>query len=190
MSQIAAVLLAAGRSTRLPANKLLQPFRGKPLLRHAAEAALASRASPVIVVTGHNAQEVAAMVNAPGVIIVDNFEFSTGLSSSLKRGVKTVPPQCDGALILLGDMPFVTPALIDALLEAFDPAKGREVIVPVHNGRRGNPVLWGRRFFPALLALTGDRGAKELMALQDDLLYPLEVPDDGCLIDIDTADQF
>jgi molybdenum cofactor cytidylyltransferase len=190
MSRIAAVLLAAGLSTRLPANKLLQPFRGKPLVRHAVEAALASRASPLIVVTGHNSREVTAVVNAPGVITVDNSDFSTGLSSSLKCGIKTVPPSCDGALILLGDMPFVTPALIDALLEAFDPARGREAIVPVHQGRRGNPVLWGRRFFPALLALTGDRGAKQLMALQGDLLYPLEVPDDGCLIDIDTADQF
>jgi molybdenum cofactor cytidylyltransferase len=190
MSKIAAVLLAAGLSTRLPANKLLQPFRGKPLVCHAAQAALASRASPLIVVTGHKAGEVAAVVSTPGIIIVDNLEFSTGLSSSLKCGVRAVPSQCDGALILLGDMPFVTAALIDTLLEAFDPAKSREVIVPVHQGRRGNPVLWGRRFFPALLALTGDRGAKQLMALQDDLLYPLEVPDDGCLIDIDTADQF
>jgi molybdenum cofactor cytidylyltransferase len=190
MSKVAAVLLAAGLSTRLPANKLLQPFRGKPLVCHAAEAARTSRASPLIVVTGHNAREVAAVVNAAGVITVDNSEFSTGLSSSLKCGVRSVPAECEGALILLGDMPFVTPALIDALLDAFEPAKGREVIVPVHHGRRGNPVLWGRRFFPALLALTGDRGGKQLMALHPDLLYQLEVPDDGCLIDLDTAEDF
>lgn len=186
-TRIAAVLLAAGMSSRLPGGKLLLPLQGKSLVRHAADAALASRASPLIAVTGHDAAKVSSALASPNIQIVKNSGYTTGLSSSLKCGLAAVPPDCDGALILLGDMPYVSTALIDALVDAFGP--GRELIVPVRHGRRGNPVLWGRRFFPQLLALTGDKGGKHLMALHEDVLYQLEAPDDGCLIDIDRVED-
>ena len=174
-------------SSRLPGGKLLLPLQGKSLVRHAADAALASRASPLIAVTGHDAAKVSSALASPNIQIVKNSGYTTGLSSSLKCGLAAVPPDCDGALILLGDMPYVSTALIDALVDAFGP--GRELIVPVRHGRRGNPVLWGRRFFPQLLALTGDKGGKHLMALHEDVLYQLEAPDDGCLIDIDRVED-
>jgi molybdenum cofactor cytidylyltransferase len=185
--KIAAIILAAGLSSRLPEGKLLLPFGGKPLVRHAADAALASRASPVIAVTGHEAERVSSALASPKIQIVENRDYATGLSSSLKCGLRAVPAACEGVVILLGDMPYVTTALIDALVDAFD--HGREIVVPVRQGRRGNPVLWGRRFFPELLALTGDQGAKHLMALHADVLYQLEALDDGVLIDIDRVEN-
>lgn len=184
-----AVVLAAGSSSRMPTHKLLLPFAGKPLIRHAVEAAAASRAAPVVVVTGHAAAAVEAALQGLGVWIVENKDFSKGLSESLKCGLGSLPPACEAAVILLGDMPLVTAGLIDALIAAFDPARGRAICVPVRGGRRGNPVLWGRQFFPELLALDGDAGAKRLMALHEDVLHPLEVADDAAFIDIDTRDD-
>ncbi len=185
---IAAIVLAAGRSTRFGANKLLQPLAGKAVLRHAVEAALGSQADPVIVVTGNESAVVKAVLAGLPVIFVDNPDFSTGLSSSLKCGVRNLPAGCEGVLVLLGDMPFVGPPIIDRLIGAFAPE--RAICVPVHRGRRGHPVLWARRFFAGLLALEGDAGAKQLMALHRDLVYELEVDDDAIHIDIDTKEDF
>lgn len=170
-------------------NKLLSPLGGRPLVRYAVEAAAMSRASPVIVVTGYAAAEVAAAVAGIDVEIVENKDHANGLSASLKCGVRHVPPVCNGAVILLADMPFVAPMLIDALIEAFEPAPGREICVPVRARRRGNPVLWGRRFFPEMMALTGDEGAKRLLATHEDTLYQLETEDDGAFTDIDTPED-
>lgn len=188
-ANIAAVVLAAGLSSRMPGNKLLAPLAGKPVIRHVAEAAVSSRASSVFVVTGNAATEVAGALDKLNIQLVENTDYASGLSESLKCGVRHVPADCDGVLVLLGDMPFVTTGLIDSLIDAFDPARGREICVPVCQGRRGNPVLWGRRFFPDLLALAGDQGAKHLMDLYADVLCELEVEDDASLIDIDTPDD-
>jgi molybdenum cofactor cytidylyltransferase len=186
-TRIAAVVLAAGLSSRMPGNKLLAPLAGKPIVRHVVDAAITSRASPVLVVTGNAMVEVTAALNDLTIQFVENHDYAGGLSESLKCGVKHIPADCDGVLVLLGDMPFVTAKLIDSLINAFD--QGHEICAPIHHGRRGNPVLWGRRFFPDLLALTGDKGARHLMDLHADTLCELEVEDDASLIDIDTPDD-
>jgi molybdenum cofactor cytidylyltransferase len=188
MTRIAAVVLAAGWSNRFGTNKLVAPIAGAPVVRHVVETALASRVSPVVVVTGYCAAAVAATLSGLPIETIENRAFAKGLSESLKCGVRNVPADCEGAVILLGDMPFVRPALIDALVEAFDPAR-RAICVPVRNGRRGNPVLWGRAFFPELLALEGDAGGKRLMTLHEDVLCELDAGDDGPLIDIDTPED-
>ena len=122
------------------------------------------------------------------VSFVENKEFAKGLSTSLKCGLRALPDDCDGAVILLGDMPAISPNLLDRLIAAFDPAQGRAIVVPTRGGRRGNPVLWARRFFPEILALEGDTGAKRLMVLHRDLVHELEAADDGPFIDIDTPE--
>lgn len=186
-SGIAAVVLAAGRSTRLPGNKLLQSLGDTPIVRQTVEAVLASRASPIIVVTGNEASRVQQALAGLNVLFVDNVGYTDGLSSSLKCGLRNVPAECGGAIIALGDMPFVTTHTYDSLISAFAP--GREICVPVHRGRRGNPVLWGRRFFGEMLQLAGDKGAKHLMTLHPDLVTEVEVPDGAILVDIDTPDD-
>jgi molybdenum cofactor cytidylyltransferase len=100
-----------------------------------------------------------------------------------------VPPENDGALIVLGDMPSVTPALLYTLIAAFDPGEGRAICVATHAGKRGNPVLWARRFFPEMMAIEGDVGAKHIMAANDELVCEVEAPDDAPLIDIDTKED-
>lgn len=184
---IAAIVLAAGQSSRMQGkNKLLEDFRGRPLVRHAAEAALGSKASPVIVVTGKDGDAVKAALKGLDVRFADNPAFAEGLSSSLKAGIRAVPEESAGAVICLGDMPQVSGALIDRLIGGFAPERGAVIVAPVRNKQRGNPVLWARRFFPELLKLEGDIGARKLASFYDEGLLEVEVSDDGAFADIDT----
>jgi molybdenum cofactor cytidylyltransferase len=187
--RVAAVVLAAGRSTRMGGpNKLLAEIKGKPLVRIAVEQALASRASPVVVVTGHQRKETESAIAGLDVKLVHNPDFAQGLATSLKAGVAAIPAGNDGAVICLADMPGVSAALIDKLIAAFDPEKGALVVLPTLEGKRGNPVLWSRRFFPDLMAIEGDIGARHLIARYAEAVT--EVPVDGraAFTDVDTPD--
>jgi molybdenum cofactor cytidylyltransferase len=162
--RVAAVVLGAGRSTRMGAiNKMLAEIGGKPLVRIAAEQAVASRAQPVIVVTGHEREKVEAALKGLPVRLVHNPDFSEGLGSSLKAGIAAVPESADAAIVCLGDMPQVDAVLINRLIATFDPERGALVVVPSIDGRRGNPVLWSNRFFHDLMSIQGDIGARHLI---------------------------
>jgi molybdenum cofactor cytidylyltransferase len=184
-ASVAAIVLAAGRSSRMGAHKMLADIAGKPMVRWAVEAALQSRARPVLVVTGHEAAQVQAALTGLDVRFVHNGAFATGLSSSLKAGIRALPPTCDGALILLGDMPEITAAHIDRLIEAFTPDT---IVVPTHEGQRGNPVLWPARCFEAMLQLDGDTGAKRLLDAGPDLVREVDVGTPAISTDVDTPD--
>jgi len=185
----AAIVLAAGRSTRMGgANKLIAEISGRPLVRIAAEQALASQARPVIVVTGHQRERVAAALSGLDVVLVHNPDYAAGLSTSLKTGIAAVPADADGAIVALGDMPQVDAALIDRLLSAFDPEKGALVVVPTIDGERGNPVVWSRRFFPELAAIEGDVGARHLIASYPEAVVEVPMTGKAALIDVDTPD--
>jgi len=184
--KIAAIVLAAGLSSRMGRNKLLAGLNGKPLLRHAVEAAATSAADPVIVVTGNESGKVADALAGLEVRTVVNPDYALGLSTSLRAGIAALPGDCDGALVLLGDMPGVSSALLDRMIAAFSPADNRAIVVASHGGKRGNPVLWARRFFPEILMLEGDSGAKPLIAANGELVCEVEAADDGPLADIDT----
>ncbi len=186
---VAAAILAAGRSRRAGAgNKLLARLHGKPLVVHAAEAALAAGAEPVLVVIGHDGARVhAALADLP-VGRVENPDYSAGMGRSLATAVAALPAEPAGLLVLLGDMPWVRSDHLEALSGAFRSSAGTAVCVPVHAGRRGNPVLWPRRLFGRLSALDGDEGARSL--LQDAAAEPVhavDIGDDGVLRDVDTA---
>lgn len=184
----AAVILAAGRSVRMGggANKLLESVGGVPVVRRVAEAALASRAAPVIVVTGHEGERVAQALEGLDVRLVHNPDHASGMASSLKAGIAAVPEAAAGAFVALGDMPLVEPGLFDRLMEAYAPDEGRFIAVPVSGGARGHPVLWSRRYFPALCALDGDTGARHLLAMHADAVTEVEVAGEGAFLDVDT----
>jgi molybdenum cofactor cytidylyltransferase len=187
--RIAAIVLAAGRSTRMGGpNKLLAEIGGKPLVRIAVEQALASRARPVIVVTGHQRDKVEAALTALDVRFVHNPNFAEGLSTSVKTGLAALPAEADGAIVCLGDMPQVTAPLIDKLTAAFDPEKGALVVIPVIDGKRGNPVVWARRFFPELMAIDGDIGARHLIGRYPEAVAEVALTDTAALVDVDTPD--
>lgn len=188
--RVAAVVLAAGRSTRMGAvNKMLAEIGGKPLVRIAAEQALASRSWPVIVVTGHERERVEAALAGLAVRFVHNPDYADGLGASLKAGIAAVPADADGAIVCLGDMPQVDSALIDKLLAAFDPERGALVVVPSIDGRRGNPVVWSRRFFHDLMAISGDIGARHLIGSYAEAVVEVPVKGAAALTDIDTPES-
>ncbi len=186
---ITAVILAAGRSTRMGGpNKLLAELSGKPLVRIVTEQALASGASGVIVVTGHQAAEVEKALAGLKVKFVRNPDFAAGLATSVKSGIAAVPANADGAVVCLGDMPLIDARLIDRLIEAFAPDRGNLIAVPVSDGRRGNPVLWSRRFFDELMTLDGDIGARHLIAKHNQAVAEVPVEGHGAFLDIDTPE--
>jgi molybdenum cofactor cytidylyltransferase len=185
--QVAAIILAAGRSTRMGGpNKLLAELGGKPLVRIVAEQALASKAQGVIVVTGHQAELVEKALHGLNVKFVRNPDFAEGLAGSVKAGIAAVPGDADGAVVCLGDMPMISAQLIDHLIEAFAPDRGNLIAVPVSDGRRGNPVLWSRRFFNELMTLDGDIGARHLIAKHSEAVAEVPVEGFGAFLDIDT----
>jgi molybdenum cofactor cytidylyltransferase len=187
--RVAAIVLAAGRSTRMGAhNKLLAHLDGKPMVRVVVETALASKARPVLVVTGHMAAEVDSTLAGLDVRLVANPDFATGLASSLKAGIRAVPADCDGALILLGDMPRIAPQHVDRLLDAFM-AGPEGIVVPVHEGRQGNPVLWPHRHLSLLLQLEGDAGARRLIAARPDEVREVDLGTTAIFADIDTPEE-
>ena len=187
--KVGAVVLAAGRGTRMGGpNKLLAEVSGKPLVRHAVEAALGSRARPVVVVTGHEQEKVEAALAGLDVRVVHNPHYAEGLSTSLKTGLAALPEEASGALVLLGDMPRVTSMLIDKLIGAFDPAAGALAVVPVRNGHRGNPVLFSRAFFSELRTVTGDVGARGLLGSHGEGVVEVPVADDAAFLDVDTPE--
>jgi len=184
---VAAIILAAGRSTRMGGpNKLLAELGGKTLVRIVAEQALASKAKGVIVVTGHQAEQVEKALQGLSVKFVRNPDFAKGLASSVKAGIAAVADSADGAVICLGDMPLIDARLIDRLIEAFAPDRGNLIAVPVSDNRRGNPVLWSRRFFHELMALDGDIGARHLIARHSEAVAEVPVEGHGAFLDIDT----
>lgn len=185
--RIAAVLLAAGRSSRMgERNKLLIPVEGKPMVRHAAEAALAAHVRELVVVTGHMAGEVAAALEGLPVRLIHNPDYAQGLSSSLKAGIGALGRKVDGAIVMLGDMPRIGAEHLTRLTAAFAPAQGKTIVVPTVDGKRGNPVLWGRAHFDAFRAIEGDVGARHLIGANEAALVEVAMPDGASLLDVDT----
>jgi molybdenum cofactor cytidylyltransferase len=187
--RISALMLAAGQSRRMGGpNKLLAEIDGVPMVARVAQRLLASRARPVIAVLGNQAEAVDAALGKLPIERVRNPEFAGGLSTSLKRGIAALPAGLDGVLVCLGDMPLITGRHIDRLIAAFNPLEGRAIIVPTRRGKRGNPVLWSKQFFPEMAELAGDVGAKHLIGEHAELVAEVEMDDDAILVDIDTPE--
>ena len=186
---IAGLVLAAGQSRRMgTANKLLADIDGKPMVRHAVEALVASSAAPVVVVTGHEADSVRGALAGLDVRVADNPDYADGLSTSLAAGIGALPDGVDGVIVCLGDMPMVEARHVNRLISAFDQEEGRTICVPVTAGKRGNPVLWGADYFDDMARIKGDVGAKHLMGLYAEAVCEVAVEDSAVLTDIDTPE--
>jgi len=187
--RVAGVVLAAGRSARMgAANKLLQVLDGVPMVRRVAEIARRSRLNPLVVVLGHEAEAVRGALAGLPVTFVENPDYASGMSSSIACGIAAVAGATDGAMILLGDMPWVSVGDVNALLEAFEPEAGRGICAPVVDRRRGNPVVWAARYFPELRTLEGDVGARHLLTVHDDDVCEVPVAGNGVVRDVDTPE--
>jgi molybdenum cofactor cytidylyltransferase len=167
-------------------NKLLLEVGGRPMLARVVDAILATPVRPVWVVTGHQADAVRAALANREVHFAHNAQHAKGIGTSICVGVRALDPATDGALVCLGDLPGLRTASVQALLAAFHPER---ICVPVHDGRRGHPVLFGRRFFPELAALAADRGARGILKAHPDAVCEVPVADAGVVLDVDDAQQ-
>jgi len=185
--RVAAIVLAAGQSSRMGSNKLLAELSGEPMIRRTV-AAMRQAADMTIVVTGRDADGIATALGGLPVTLVHNERYAEGLSTSLRAGIEALPPDTDAAVIALGDMPLVTAESVRRLIAAYSPAEHRSICVPVHKGERGNPVLWGRQHFAALRDMSGDRGARVLFEALGEEIVEVAMPDDAVLRDADTPE--
>ncbi|MGD9897172.1 MAG: NTP transferase domain-containing protein [Candidatus Methylacidiphilaceae bacterium] len=187
---IAAIILAAGGSSRMrPDHKLLLPIRGEAMIRHVVRAARAADLAPIVIVVGCRAKDVTAAIADLGARCLENPEWETGIASSIRRGIRALPEACSAAMILLADMPRVAESHLRRLSTAFAREKAATILVPTYRGKRGNPLLWGRRHFAALTALQGERGGRTLLSELESFAKEVPMEDDGILVDLDTPQE-
>jgi len=188
---VAAVVLAAGRSSRMGRHKLLLPLFGKPLIVHVVQAALAARCSEVVVVLGYQAAAIRSLLANYPVQLVENTDFVAGQSTSVRAGIAALGPEADAALFLLGDQPLVSPELLNRLIDTYY-TQQVDAVVPAYAGQRGNPVLFSRALFPQLVAVTGDQGGRTVLmeALRTGRAAIVPVDDPVINSDVDTWEEY
>ena len=201
----AAIILAAGTSSRMGAgrHKLLLPLGERPVLAHVIEATLASQAHPIILVLGHQAEQVRASIiqytTYPSMTLIENPDYLQGMSTSLRVGLQTLTTKdnkreplsysVDGALVILGDQPLMTTRILDALI-ATKQATGKPIIAPLYNDKRGNPVLFDASLFPELMQVTGDEGGRSILERHRQDVTTVEVGDELAAYDVDTWEAY
>jgi len=190
--RVAAIVLAAGAARRMRGgDKLLEPVAGRPVLRAVTEAALASRAAEVVVVLPPDAPDRRAAVDGTGARVVVAADWAAGMAASLRAGLAAIAERADAVVVLLADMPEVAAADIDRVIAAYDPDGGRAICRAVtEDGRPGHPVLFGRRFFEALAALEGDRGAREVIAAAPEFVADVPLRGGAAVTDLDTPEDW
>jgi len=187
-ARVAAIVLAAGEARRYGSQKLLAPLAGRPLLQHAVDAACASSLSPIVIVLGADADAIAAQLDPGRARIVRNPDYASGQASSLRSGVDAIGTEADAAIVLLGDQPGVTAALLDALV-AHQRETGAVAVLCLQDGRRSPPTLLHQELWPEIAALRGDVGAREILARRSDVATLTVERAFARLDDIDTRDD-
>lgn len=190
-SRVGALILAAGRSTRMgSSNKLLAPLAGQPMVSHVIAAAKNANLATITLITGHDSDKMDQLFAHEQINIIYNPDYASGMASSLRRGLTTIDKNIDAVLVLLGDMPFVSTKVINSLVEAFYAAhnvgNGLDIVAPMYGNKRGNPVLWSVRYLDELRAIKGDTGGRYLLNKYAHRVAIVATEEDGSIIDIDT----
>jgi molybdenum cofactor cytidylyltransferase len=188
--KVAAIILAAGSSSRMGEQyKLLAPVGGIPMIKRVADAALGAEVFSTTVVTGRQADDVRSTLRGCDIGFVHNPDYHEGIAGSLKLGLSSLPEDIDGVMILLADMPFITATHINELIAEFNPVTERDIVAPIREGRLGNPVIWSARYLPAMMKLSGDRGARPLLEEFAANVWEVPMGDDAIFMDIDTSTE-
>ncbi len=187
--QVTAIVLAAGKSTRMGQQKLLMPFKGKSMIATVVAKIAGSAASRTIVVTGSERYKMEEGLKAYPVIFADNEKYEEGMHTSVQTGVAAVGPETDGYLIFLGDQPMVSEAVINRLIAVFQKTE-KGLVVPTFNGKRGHPVLIASRYKDEIKILNQGIGLRELFLNHPDDIQEIEFESEAVLKDIDTPEDY
>lgn len=185
MKAVSAILLAAGRSSRMGKLKQLMPLGDSTILEQTLDNLLGSKAAEVIVVLGHKAEEITKRLSGRPVKLVVNPLYRKGMGTSIAAGLKFVDSQAEAVMLVLGDQPYVDSPTIDRLIDAFSSSK-KGLIIPTHKGQRGHPLIFARNYKAQLSKLTGDIGGREIIRENPKDILEVSVDGEGILIDIDT----
>ncbi len=186
MANVGAILLAAGTSTRMGRNKLLMPLGDRRVVLHSVDAIAAAGLGAPIIVMGHEQDALAAALQGHPHRPVVAHDYVLGMAHSLRAAIAAVPAEWDAAFICLGDMPGVPAVLLQEMAKMADPSI---ILIPRHNGKRGNPVLWGRQYFSALGKLGGDVGGRQLFTRYAAQLRFFDTESPSILQDIDRPED-
>jgi molybdenum cofactor cytidylyltransferase len=187
--QIWAVVLAAGESKRMGEPKLLLPLAGRTIIEAVVEQALASRADRIVVVLGAERERIEAQIHRFPVEIAFNPDYQSGMLSSVIRGVATLPGSAQAALILLADQPFITSGVINTVIAAYEKNK-KGIVVPVHGGRRGHPLLLDMKYRKDIGRLNPEIGLKELLQKHPGDIHKVFIRNSAVLRDIDNREDY
>jgi len=187
INKLAAIILAAGKSTRMgDKNKLLLPFGDNTILGAVVSEVVKTDIDQIFIVTGNEESRVRDAI-AHDVKFIHNPDFADGLSTSIKAGVGALSDEVGGVMILLGDMPFVSHEDLNALIDVFDKGK---IIVPTHDGEIGNPLIFAAEFFDEFKSLDGDKGARKLLVKHPDKITHVEISSAGIFTDVDNLQAY
>jgi molybdenum cofactor cytidylyltransferase len=188
---LVAIVPAAGMSARMGQNKLLLTFHGKPLIAHAVDTLLASAIDEVVVVLGHEADNVREKLKGKKVRFVENPNYREGLSTSVRAGVGVVA-HASAIMIYLADQPLLEPEEVNSLIRAFVEARkaNKSIVVPFFRGRRGNPVILDSAYKEAILDVAGDTGCRRVIKRNPDQVFVVEMETDHVVRDVDTIEEY
>jgi molybdenum cofactor cytidylyltransferase len=188
---ISAIVLAAGESKRMGRPKQLLDWQGRTLLQHAIENLIGSSVNEIILVLGHEAEQIRKSLTELRIKIVNNPDYKQGMASSLRQGLLAMDPATEAFLVILADQPYIAPKIINRLIRVFQQVNPRRGIVrPVHKGLRGHPVLIGIQYLQEALQLQGDVGARQILMNHASDILEVEMDRDAVLIDIDTPEEY
>ena len=186
---ICAIVLAAGLSSRMGVQKLLLPFGGKTVISHIIDQLLGSTVGEVHVVVGHQAERISAELSGRAVSIVNNPNYTSGMLSSVRCGLRNLPEKCRAVMVVLGDQPSITTELIDQMLQSFA-ATEKSILVPLYKGKRGHPILFSSLYLDEILTQYGDVGLRGLLHGHSDDIFELAVSNASVLCDMDCPEDY
>ena len=189
---ISAIVPAAGLSSRMGQNKLLMPFGDKSLIEHAVDTLQASDLDEIVVVLGHEADQVRNRLERRRVNFVHNPDYREGLSTSVRTGMSAVAKGADAIMIYLADQPLIQPDEISRLIQAFAQAKraGKSIVVPFFENRRGNPVILDASYRAMVLDIAGDVGCRRIIKRHPEQVFAVQMQTDHVVRDVDTLEDF
>jgi molybdenum cofactor cytidylyltransferase len=188
---LSAIILAAGKSVRTsPTNKLLLPFRRKDIIRIVADGIMSINFKDVLVVTGFEEDRIRTALQGYPVRFIHNADFDEGMGVSIRTGVTHSRPETDGYMIVLGDMPWIDRTVLKIMIQSFYTNPDSAVVVPVYKSRRGNPVIFSRKYRDNLSKLSGDSGARSVIQEFENQVIEVPAKNERLLMDIDTVKDY